>query len=533
MADPTVRIYDTTLRDGAQAEGISFSSTDKLLICRQLDEFGVHYVEGGWPGSNPKDMDFFHEIRRAELRRTKVAAFGSTRRAGGTAADDPNVRALVEAGTAVVTLFGKSWMLHVRDVLRTSAEENLAMIADTVRFFKERGREVLYDAEHFFDGCRDDAEYAMRTLQAAVEAGADWLVLCDTNGGSLPWDVARIVEETAARFPDVPIGIHTHNDAELAVANSLVAVERGASMVQGTVNGYGERCGNANLVSILPALVLKMGIEAVPRDKLRELRALSMFIDELANVRHNNRAPYVGQSAFAHKGGMHVNAVGKNARTFEHIEPESVGNRRRVLVSELAGRSNILLKARELDIPLDEDGAEARAVLDRIKELEHEGYEYEAADASFQLVAARVLNRYRPFFDLDAFRVIVEKRAADEPCISEATIKLHVDGREEHTAAEGDGPVNALDRALRKALTKFYPAIGGMQLVDFKVRILDPQSGTGAKTRVLIESSDGESIWGTVGVSDNIIEASWQAVVDSVEYKLFRDMNRKSEAGNA
>ena len=518
-----VKIYDTTLRDGAQGEGVSFSSTDKILICRHLDAFGVHYVEGGWPGSNPKDMAFFRDVKRLELSQARVAAFGSTRRPKTAVHDDANVRALVEADTPVVTIFGKSWMLHVRDVLRASARENLAMIGETVAYFKNHGREVVYDAEHFFDGYRDDPEYAIRSLRTAVEAGADWIVLCDTNGGSLSGDIAEATSAVSERFGDIPLGIHTHNDSELAVANSLAAVERGASMVQGTINGYGERCGNANLVSIIPALILKMGIDCVPPENLPGLRELSLTVDELANMRHRKRAAYVGASAFAHKGGMHVNAVEKNPATFEHIPPETVGNRRRILVSELSGRSNILMKARELDIPLEAKGGEARAVLERIKEMEHEGYEYEAADASFRLLAARILRRYRPFFGLEGFRVIIEKRAADAPCLSEATIKVRVGDQSEHTVAEGEGPVNALDQALRKALTKFYPSIGEMRLVDFKVRILDPQSGTAAKTRVLIESSDTENLWGTVGVSDNIIEASWQALVDSVEYKLFRE----------
>jgi 2-isopropylmalate synthase len=519
-----VKLYDTTLRDGTQAEGVNFSSSDKLLIARRLDEFGIHYVEGGWPGSNPKDIDFFKEVRSIKLKNARIAAFGSTRRAKTPVAKDVNVIRLREAKTAVVTIFGKSWMLHVTDVLRTTGDENIKMIADTVNYFKKLGKEVIYDAEHFFDGYKGDPDYAIKTLLAAAEAGADTLVLCDTNGGTLPLTIARVMREVALRV-GAPLGIHAHNDSGMGVANSLVAVGEGAVQVQGTINGYGERCGNANLVGIIPGLVLKMGIPCINRRKLSSLTELSRYVDEIANMAPDSRAPYVGMSAFAHKGGVHADAVFKNPRGYEHIEPDLVGNSRRILVSELSGKASVFMKSKDMDLGLKKDEPALKKVLVVIKELESEGYEFEAAEGSFKLLVEKALERHTPFFDLEGFRVSVEKRR-DGRLISEATIKVKVGGVFEHTAAEGDGPVNALDNALRKALVPFYPSIAEVQLADYKVRVLNVKAGTAARVRVLVESRDKEGMWGTVGVSENIIEASWQALVDSVEYKLMKDKTK-------
>jgi 2-isopropylmalate synthase len=521
-----IQIYDTTLRDGAQGEGISFSSADKIRIAERLDAFGIDYIEGGWPGSNPKDMDFFTEAAKRKFKHAKVAAFGSTRRANTKCKDDPQIDMLLKANTPVVTMVGKTWSLHVREVIRTTPEENLAMIGDSVRFFKEHRKEVVYDAEHFFDGYKDDPRYAMATLQAAQDSGVTIVVLCDTNGGSMPGEVARITAEVVKRMK-CAVGIHTHNDSGVGVANALAAIEAGAVQVQGTINGYGERTGNCNLTSVMPCLVLKMGYECVSKENIRRLRDLSMFVDDLANARHDIRQPFVGATAFAHKGGIHVNAIEKVARSYEHIEPETVGNHRRVLVSELSGRSNILMKAHELGMDLSKDTPEVRDILQQLKQLEHAGYEYEAADASFHILVQKLLKRHKPFFKLLAYRVVMDRRGDDGRHVVETSVKLEVNGKVVHTVAEGDGPVNALDKALRAALMGFYPSIATVQLVDYKVRILDSHSGTAAKTRVIIESTDGTDTWGTVGVHDNIIEASWEALVDSVEYKLFQDENRK------
>ena len=521
-----VAIYDTTLRDGVQAEQISFSGPAKLRIAKRLDRFGVDYVEGGYAASNPKDMEFFRAIRAEPLSHARVAAFGSTRRAGVSVGSDTGVRALLEAETPVATIFGKSWRLHVREVLRTTEEENRAMIADTVRHLKEHGREVVYDAEHFFDGYKDHAEHALATLQAALDAGADRLVLCDTNGGTLPSEVAGITRLVVERFGPI-VGIHAHNDSELAVANSLAAVQEGALHVQGTINGYGERSGNANLCSIVPALLLKMGVTCLQPDSLRQLREVSRFVDEMASQRPNRRLPYVGDSAFAHKAGMHVDGIRKTSHSFEHIDPSLVGNERRILVSELSGASNVLLKAVEMGMQLDKASPEIRTILRQLEALERDGYEFETAEASFRLLVHKVLKQHRPFFRLDGYRVIVEKRHKDETCLTEATVKVSVDGKTELTVAEGDGPVDALNNALRAALTPFYPSIRDVTLTDFQVRILDPETATAAKTRVWIESGDGQKTWGTIGVSSNIIEASWEALVDSVEYKLLMDAQAK------
>lgn len=530
MKKSKVAIYDTTLRDGAQAEGVSFSSVGKLLLARRLDQFGVDYIEGGFPGSNPKDMEFFEAIRKESFSHAKIAAFGSTRRVKTPVAKDSIVQGLIKAETPVVTIYGKSWKLHVKDVLRTTAEENLAMVSDTVAFLKEAGKEVIFDAEHFFDGFKHDPDYAMQVLEAAERAGADVLVLCDTNGGCLPHEVYTITQGVAERIK-ADLGIHTHNDAGTGVANALEAVRGGAVHVQGTMNGYGERCGNANLTTLIPSLQLKMGKQAVPARNMKHLRDLSLFVDDLINLRSDTRAPYVGQSAFGHKGGAHVNAVQKNPETFEHIAPESVGNERHVLVSELSGGSSILLKAQEISGE-SATKEETAAILKELKALEHKGYAFESADASFRILVQKVLKKHKPFFELDGFRVIIEKRGKDQPCVSEATVKLRIQDQIEHTVAEGDGPVNALDRALRKALRPFFPDVKDVQLADFRVRILDPQEATAATTRVQIESTDGETTWGTVGVSENIIEASWEALVDSVEYKLFVEESKQNRSKN-
>jgi 2-isopropylmalate synthase len=519
-----IKIYDTTLRDGTQGEGVAFSMEDKVRIAQRLDALGIHYIEGGWPGSNPKDLRFFKRVQDAVFKTAKITAFGSTRRPGVRPEEDSNLQALIEAGPQVVTIFGKSWDFHVTSALATTLDENLAMIGDSIAHLLKHFEEVIYDAEHFFDGFKKNRAYALATLTAAEAAGAHCLVLCDTNGGSLPQEIAAILREVRKVLkPETPLGIHVHNDTECAVANSLAAVAEGVNHVQGTMNGYGERCGNANLVSIIPNLMLKMGLESIPRENLRELRDVSRFVSELANRKPWPSQPYVGDSAFAHKGGIHVSAVLKHSETYEHIDPEVVGNHRRVLVSELAGQSNILWKAKEYGIDLDKNTPEAKRILEMLKRLEDEGFQFEGAEASFELLMERALGNHKPYFDLDGFRVIVEEDRGDAEPVAEATVRLRVKGIPEHTAASGHGPVNALDYALRKALEDFYPNLKEMSLLDYKVRILDESKGTAAKTRVLITSGDGDETWGTVGVADNIIEASWQALVDSIEYKLRRD----------
>lgn len=520
----SVTIYDTTLRDGSQAEGINFSVADKLRIAQRLDAFGVHYIEGGWPGSNDKDIEFFTQAKKLKFKNAKLSAFGSTRRAKTKVDQDSQVAALVDCGAPVITLVGKTWLLHVIEVLNTTAEENLAMIADTVRYLKAKGREVIYDAEHCFDGFKNDPDYALRCLRAAAEAGASYVVLCDTNGGTLPSDVLRITSQIKEALDDtgVKVGIHTHDDCGLGVANALSAVAAGATQVQGTINGYGERTGNCNLISVMAALQLKLNIPVVPDDSMRQLRDLSLFVDEVANQRPNIRAPFVGITAFAHKGGLHVNAINKVAHSYEHIKPELVGNKQHVLVGELSGRTNVMLKAKQLKLNLDEKSPETKQILDSIKKLEKEGYEFEAADASFELLVRRLLQKRESFFDLHEYHVSIRKSAEHGFDTCEATIKLSVDGEKVYTVAEGDGPVNALDAALRQALSKHYPSIQNIRLTDYKVRILNSDSGTAAKTRVLIESTDGTETWTTVGVSYDIIEASWRALQDSVEYKLIK-----------
>jgi 2-isopropylmalate synthase len=520
-----IRIYDTTLRDGTQGEGVAFSMEDKVRLAQRLDALGVHYIEGGWPGSNPKDLRFFRRIQDVALKHARIAAFGATRRAGILPEADPSLQALVDARTPVATIFGKSWPFHVTHALGTTLPENLAMIADSVGFLTKHVEEVVYDAEHFFDGWKRDRDYALATLRAAEGAGARCLVLCDTNGGALPHEVAEIVREVR-RQVRASLGIHAHNDGECAVANSLAAVLEGAEHVQGTLNGFGERCGNANLVSIIPNLMLKLDCQAIPEGKLRELRDVARFASELANRTPWQHQPFVGDSAFAHKAGMHVSAVLKHPETYEHVSPDLVGNRRRVLISELAGKSNILWKAQEYGIDLAKDTPETRRILETLKTLEDEGYQFEGAEASFELLMERALGNHRPYFELEGYRVTVEAREGGREPFAEATVRLRVKGISEHTAAAGNGPVNALDHALRKALEEFYPNLRELTLLDYKVRILDETRGTAAKTRVLVTSGDGDDTWGTVGVAHNIIDASWQALVDSVEYKLRRDERR-------
>lgn len=520
MSAKPVFLYDTTLRDGTQGEGFQLSGLDKLRIAKRLDEFGIDYIEGGWPGSNPKDIEFFREAKSLKLKHAKLAAFGSTRRADITVEEDPQVRLLLEAETPVVTIFGKSWELQVTEVLRTTVGENQAMIRDTVAHLVKHGREVIYDAEHFFDGYKDSPAHALATLQAAADGGAACLVLCDTNGGTLPDEITEICEAVRNHLPDTPVGIHTHNDCELAVANAVAAVDAGATQVQGTINGYGERTGNCNLTSVIPILQLKMGMTVVPH--LEQLRDLSYFVDDVSNNPHFARAAFIGRTAFAHKGGMHVNAVQKLARSYEHIVPGSVGNSQNILVSELSGQSNILIKAEELGIPLEKGSPEASAILRRIKELENDGYSYEAAGGSLALLIHRELGSYFKAFDLTEYHTSFRQYRDGHPPVCEATVKITVDGTPELTVAEGHGVVNALDLALRKALMPFYPEITGVSLVDYKVRILDGHDATAAKTRVLIVSTDGESTWGTVGVSENIIEASWLALVDGIDLFLQR-----------
>ena len=517
----SLRVYDTTLRDGTQGLDVNFTSEDKVAITRRLDAFGIDLIEGGWPGSNPKDIEFFERIRDVELQNARVTAFGSTRRKGVAPEEDENLRALLEARTEVVTIFGKSWTLHVTEALGVSLDENLRMIESSVAFLRANGKEVVYDAEHFFDGFNADSEYALATLAAAARGGAGTLVLCDTNGGSLPALVSRLVARVREEF-GLPVGIHAHNDSDLAVANSIAAVEAGASHVQGTVNGYGERCGNANLVSILPNLQLKL---ARPTGfDLAGLRELSRFVDERANLQPNVRAPFVGDAAFAHKGGIHVSAVNKRPDTYEHIDPEVVGNRRRVLISELSGRANVMAKAQEMGLELEARDPAAREVVSRLKELENRGYAFEGAEASFQLLSNKVRGDYTPYFTLQGFSVIMDKREGEGEPRCEAVIKIEVGGAAEHTASAGHGPVNALDRALTKALARFYPEVADLELVDYKVRVLaGPETGTASVVRVQIEMSDGKGSWGTVGASSDIIDASYQALTDAIEYKLMKE----------
>lgn len=515
----TIQLYDTTLRDGSQSEEVSFTVEDKIRIAHKLDELGIHYIEGGWPGSNPKDIEFFKKVKHSRFQQTRVAAFGSTRFTGKKVQNDANLKALLNAETDVVTIFGKSWDMHVREALSTSLDENLKMVFESIQYLKKHVGEVLFDAEHFFDGYKKNPEYALKVLKEAESAGADWIILCDTNGGSLPMEIKSIFE-TVAKNVQIKLGIHTHNDSELAVANALTAVAAGAEQVQGTINGYGERCGNANLISLIPNIKFKMGLGCVSDQQMKCLKEVSAFVDELANQAHWNHQPYVGKSAFAHKGGVHVSAIQKNPETYEHLDPESVGNHRRILISDLSGKSNVAFKAREYGIDLESKDPKVKQILEKLKDSENLGFQYEGAEGSFELLMRDALGKNEHYFDFIGFRLIVEKRREDEQPISEATVKIKVKGIQEITVAEGNGPVNALDKAIKKALIKFYPELEEVNLHDYKVRILEEKKGTSAKIRVLVESGDHHSKWGTVGVSENIIEASWQALIDSIQYKL-------------
>ena len=517
MSTPRVTIYDTTLRDGTQGTGISFSVLDKIRVAEKLDEFGVHYIEGGWPGSNPKDETFFAEAAQRTWKHARIVAFGMTRRGRVKVEDDEQVRKLIDARTPAVTIVGKTWPLHVTEVFNVSLEENLAMIGETVAFLKKQGREVLYDAEHFFDSFRDDPAYSLATIKAAHEAGADLVVLCDTNGGSLPEWIEKATREAVAAL-GTSVGIHTHDDSGLGVANALAAIHAGACQVQGTINGYGERVGNCNLTTVMPTLQIKMGIDL--GIDLTRLHDLSNFVDELANVPHHIRAPYVGSAAFTHKGGLHVHAVQKLARTYEHIDPGLVGNERVITISDMSGQSNVIMKAETMGFKLQKGAPEVAKVLGELKRLESEGYEFEAAEGSFDLLIRKCLGQHHRLFDLREYHCSFRRAGDGAWRTCEATVKLTVGDVPEYTVAEGDGPVNALDAALRKALRPFYPQIDEIKLEDYKVRIINSQKGTAARTRVLILSTDGQTDWGTVGVSDNIIEASWLALVDSFEYRF-------------
>ena len=515
---PDVYLYDTTLRDGAAREGVSFSLEDKIKILKRLDSFGMHYIEGGYPASNPKDLEFFEAASKIELANAKLVAFGSTRRALTSASRDKEMKALVAAGAPAACIVGKAWDFHVETALKISLDENIFMIEESVKYLKKKGLEVIFDAEHFFDAYKDNPAYALRAVEAAANAGVDWVALCDTNGGTLPHEVASIVRDVKARTP-VPLGIHAHNDCECAVASTLSAVREGVKMVHGTINGYGERCGNANLCSVIPDLALKMEVDCLPRDKLAGLTDLAHYVSELANIHPDAHQPFVGMSAFAHKGGIHASGVKSESRTYEHIRPELVGNIQRIVVSELSGKSTITLKAKELGFDLDAKPEQLRDILKQIKELEHVGYQFEAADGSFEVLVRKALGTHKQYFKLESFRVIMEKRE-DGKVMTEATVKIHVGGRRLIATAEGNGPVNALDRAIRIAIGRSFPALKDIELTDYKVRVLDEKKGTAAVTRVLIETSDGEKSWGTIGVSENIIEASWQALVDSIEFGL-------------
>ncbi len=526
--DP-IFLYDTTLRDGTQGENVTFSAEEKLNIAMRLDDFGIHYIEGGWPGSNPRDVAFFDLAKRVNFTQARLAAFGSTRKPGISPGEDPNLNALLKTETPTVTVFGKSWDLHVEQIMGNTLSENLAMINDSVAFLKQHNREVVYDAEHFFDGYKNNEEYALKSLQAALDGGADFIVLCDTNGGTLPYELEKIINTLGAKLKNdgadssqhqaIKLGIHCHNDCNMAVANSISAVHQGAVMVHGTINGYGERCGNADLTSIIPILEVKMGRGSISADNLKKLKNLSRYVSDTANLVPLNSRPFVGKSAFAHKGGIHVSAIMKTPRAYEHMDPATVGNKRRVLVSDLAGKSNVEYKAKELGVELGKNGFDSRKIATEVKQLEQEGYQFDSADGSFKILLEKFTDQFHPHFELESFRVTIEKDK-DQPCSAHATIKISVNGKNEITAGEGYGPVSALDNALRKALDKFYPDLDTMRLVDFKVRVIDGTRGTAAKVRVLIESRDQNEIWSTMGVSEDIIEASWQALADSFQFKL-------------
>jgi 2-isopropylmalate synthase len=522
MTKNKVLVYDTTLRDGTQGEQTNFSAEEKLRIVQRLDDVHFHYIEGGWPGSNPKDVRFFEMAKAVKFKNSRLTAFGSTRRPHTKPEGCPNLKALVKAGTPAAAIVGKSWDLHVTEILKTGLDENLAMIADSIEYLKSMGKEVFFDAEHFFDGYKNNPRYATKVVKTALAAGADMIVLCDTNGGSMPHEISAIVKKISSFIPLNTAAIHAHNDGGLAVANSIAAVQEGVGMVQGTINGYGERCGNADLIPLIANLQLKLGKNCLPPESIRQLTSLSHYISDVANVPPLNSRPFVGRSAFAHKGGVHVSAVVKNSMAYEHIQPELVGNHRRVLVSDLAGKSNVEYKAKELGIDLTKDDNLSKKIVREVKLMEDRGFQFDAADGSLSLLIKKTIGEFIEPFNLETFSVITS-RTENNPCLSQATIKISVAGEEELTAAEGNGPVNALDHALRKALTKFYPQIRDMHLVDFKVRTLEGSEGTAAGVRVLLDSTDGEELWSTIGVSENIIEASWQALVDSIEYKLSKD----------
>jgi len=513
-----VKVFDTTLRDGTQGEGISLSVEDKLKITRKLDELGVHYIEGGNPGSNGKDIEFFNRAKQLVFKNAKLTAFGSTRRKNSDVSKDTNLNNIIESGVKVATLVGKSWDFHVHTALQTTLDENLAMIYDSVKYLKNHGLEVLFDAEHFFDGYKNNREYAVAAIAKAQEAGADWIILCDTNGGTLPGEIYDIVSRVCGEM-SIPIGIHTHNDCELAVANTLAAVQAGARQVQGTIGGIGERCGNANLCSVIPNLQLKMNYRCISDEQLKSLTSTARYVMEIANYNMPVNQPYVGTSAFAHKGGIHVSAIMKHPKTYEHIQPELVGNKQRVLVSELAGQSNLVFKAQELNLDFDQNNVQTRDLINKIKELEHQGYQFEGADASLELLLRDAFGKLEKMFEVESFKLIVEKTSNDS-VVSEAIVKIKVNGETVYTAAEGNGPVNALDNALRKALVQYFPGIKQVHLTDYKVRVIDEKEATAAKVRVLLETSNTENTWSTVGVSTNVIEASWEALVDSIRYAL-------------
>jgi 2-isopropylmalate synthase len=527
-----ILIYDTTLRDGTQGENISFSAQEKVRIAKKLDALGIHYIEGGWPGSNDRDARFFELAQLEKFEQARITAFGSTRKPGTRAADDPNLQALIAANTPAVAIFGKSWSLHVETIMGNTRQENLSMIEESVAWLKSHDREVIYDAEHFFDGYKDDAQYAAQTLLSAAEAGADALVLCDTNGGTLPSEIQKVVSDLkqllGSRGYAARLGIHCHNDCGMAVANSIAAVEAGASMVHGTVNGYGERCGNADITTIIPVLSVKMNLPCIPKEKLRGLKSFSRYVSEAANMIPVHSRPFVGKSAFAHKGGIHVNAVIKEPRAYEHIDPAIVGNVRRVLISDMSGKSNVEYKAKEFGVVLGDQGKDTQEIVAEIKSMEDQGYQFDVADGSMKILLEKFTEQFEPHFDLESFRISIEKDK-EMDCTSHAIIKLHVGGVDEITAAEGHGPISALDNALRKALGHFYPDhLNGMRLVDFKVRVIDGREGTAARVRVFIESRDNEETWTTIGVSEDIIEASWQALADSFQFKLAKERDREA-----
>ncbi|MDF2546793.1 MAG: leuA3 [Anaerosolibacter sp.] len=526
MTKEKIEVFDSTLRDGAQAEGISFSVEDKLKIVKALDALGISYIEAGNPGSNPKDLEFFERVRGMKLVNAKLTAFGSTRRPDTPVEEDANVQSLLEANSEVIAIFGKSWDFHVTEIIKTTLDENLNMIMDTISYFKSKGKEVIFDAEHFFDGYKANAQYALKALEAAVKGGVDWLVLCETNGGAFPDDVYSITKTVCEKFP-VKIGIHCHNDGGMAVANTIMAVKAGATQVQGTYIGFGERCGNVNLSTVIANLQLKRSYQCIPSNQLMNLTPTARFVAEVSNISLNEREPYIGNSAFAHKGGMHIDGVMKANHSFEHVNPDKVGNERRILMSEVSGKTTILSKIQKINPNIKKNSLETQEIMNCLKKMEHEGYQFEGAESSFELMIRKHLGKYKPFFQLKHYKIIGEQPSQDGDS-STAVVKLTVEGKDALTVAEGNGPVNALDKALRKALEEFYPVLKEVYLSDYKVRVVDTKKATGARVRVLIESTDGHDVWTTVGLSTDIIEASWIALVDSIEYKLLKEIEKKA-----